>query len=428
MNNIKIAILGVGNVGSGVWKILHKNQRKVDSYLGRSIDIKKVLVNNVNKKRDIDIPADILTEDFAEILENKDIQVVVELIGGLEPAYSYIKAALKNKKHVVTANKAVIATYGKELRELADENEVEIRYEASVGGGIPIINTLIQSLSANKFDEIIGIVNGTTNYILTQMTADGMDFDEALKLAQEKGFAESDPTSDIEGEDAAFKLSILSYIAFGIEVSPQDIPREGISKISREDIEYAKQLGYTIKLLATARKNEKTFECHVHPVLLKKDHPLSSVNNEFNALYVRGNAVGELMLYGKGAGSMPTGSAVLGDVMEIGKRISEKPSVSHANKNEYISSLESVGEGLSEYYIRFQVKDQPGVLGNIATIMGEYGISLQSVVQRGKPGEKLVPLVFITHEVSRKNLNSALEKIKASDAIEEVASIIKVRR
>ncbi|MBK5252741.1 MAG: homoserine dehydrogenase [Peptostreptococcaceae bacterium] len=428
MNNIKIAILGVGNVGSGVWKILHKNQRKVDSYLGRSIDIKKVLVNNVNKKRDIDIPADILTEDFAEILENKDIQVVVELIGGLEPAYSYIKAALKNKKHVVTANKAVIATYGKELRELADENEVEIRYEASVGGGIPIINTLIQSLSANKFDEIIGIVNGTTNYILTQMTAEGMDFDEALKLAQEKGFAESDPTSDIEGEDAAFKLSILSYIAFGIEVSPQDIPREGISKISREDIEYAKQLGYTIKLLATARKNEKTFECHVHPVLLKKDHPLSSVNNEFNALYVRGNAVGELMLYGKGAGSMPTGSAVLGDVMEIGKRISEKPSVSHANKNEYISSLESVGEGLSEYYIRFQVKDQPGVLGNIATIMGEYGISLQSVVQRGKPGEKLVPLVFITHEVSRKNLNSALEKIKASDAIEEVASIIKVRR
>jgi homoserine dehydrogenase len=428
MNNIKIAILGLGTVGSGVWKILHKNQRKVDSYLGRSIDVKKVLVNNVNKKRDIDIPANILTEDFSEILENKDIQVVVELIGGLEPAYSYIKAALKSKKHVVTANKAVIATYGKELRQLADENGVEIRYEASVGGGIPIINTLIQSLSANKFDEIIGIVNGTTNYILTQMTAEGMNFDEALKLAQEKGFAESDPTSDIEGEDAAFKLSILSYIAFGIEVSPQDIPREGITKISKEDIEYAKQLGYTIKLLATARKNEKTFEFHVHPVLLKKDHPLSSVNNEFNALFVRGNAVGELMLYGKGAGSMPTGSAVLGDVMEIGKRISEKPSVSHVNKNEYTSSLVSVGEGLSEYYIRFQVKDQPGVLGNIATIMGEYGISLKSVVQRGKPGEKLVPLVFITHEVSRKNLNSALEKIKASDAIDEVASIIKVRR
>jgi homoserine dehydrogenase len=427
MNNIKIAILGLGNVGSGVWKILNKNQRKVDSYLGRSIDVKKVLVNNASKKRDIDIPANILTEDFSEILENEDIQVVVELIGGLEPAYSYIKAALKNKKHVVTANKAVIATYGKELRELADENEVEIRYEASVGGGIPIINTLIQSLSANKFDEIIGIVNGTTNYILTQMTAEGMDFDEALKLAQEKGFAESDPTSDIEGEDAAFKLSILSYIAFGIEVSPQEIPREGITRISKEDIEYAKQLGYIIKLLATARKNEKTFEFHVHPVLLKKDHPLSSVNNEFNALFVKGNAVGELMLYGKGAGSMPTGSAVLGDIMEIGKRISEKPSVSHVNKNEYKSSLISVGEGLSEYYIRFQAKDQPGVLGNIATIMGQYGISLKSVVQRGNPGEKLVPLVFITHEVSRKNLDSALEKIKASDAIDEVASIIKVR-
>ena len=428
MNNIKVAILGLGNVGSGVWEILHKNQRKVDSYLGRSIDVKKVLVSDVNKKRDIEMPAEVLTDDITEILENKDIQVVVELMGGLEPAYSYIKAALKNRKHVVTANKAVIATYGKELRGLADENEVEIRYEASVGGGIPIINTLMQSLSANKFDEIVGIVNGTTNYILTQMTAEGMDFDEALKLAQEKGFAESDPTSDIEGEDAAFKLSILSYIAFGIEVSPQDIPREGITRISKEDIDYAKQLGYIIKLLATARRNNKTFEFHVHPVLLKKDHPLASVNNEFNALFVKGNAVGELMLYGKGAGSMPTGSAVLGDVMEIGKRISEKPSVSHANKNGYMSSLESVGEGLSEYYIRFQVKDQPGVLGNIATIMGENGISLKSVVQRGKPGEKSVPLVFITHAVERKNLDKALEEIQKSETINEVASIMKVKR
>ncbi len=428
MKNINIAILGLGNIGSGVWKILDQNQRKVDSYLGRSIDVKKVLVSDLNKKRAIDMPSDVLTDDIEEILENKDIQVVVELMGGLDPAYKYIKAALKKNKHVVTANKAVIATYGKELRELADENEVEIRYEASVGGGIPIINTLIQSLSANKFDEIIGIVNGTTNYILTQMTAEGMDFDQALKLAQEKGFAESDPTSDIEGEDAAFKLSILSYIAFGIEVSPQDIPSEGITKISKEDIDYAKQLGYIIKLLATARRNNKNFEFHVHPVLLKKDHPLASVNNEFNALFVKGNAVGELMLYGKGAGSMPTGSAVMGDVLEIGKRISEKPSVSHANKNGYMSSLQSVGEGLSEYYIRFQVKDQPGVLGNIATIMGENGVSLKSVVQRGKPGEKSVPLVFITHEVERKDLDKALEIIQESEMINEVASIMKVKK
>src|SRR6056297_1888378 len=399
MNDIKVAILGLGNVGSGVWEILHKNQRKVDSYLGRSIDVKKVLVSDVNKKRDIEMPAEVLTDDIAEILENKDIQVVVELMGGLEPAYSYIKAALKNKKHVVTANKAVIATYGKELRELADENEVEIRYEASVGGGIPIINTLMQSLSANKFDEIVGIVNGTTNYILTQMTAEGMDFGEALKLAQEKGFAESDPTSDIEGEDAAFKLSILSYIAFGIEVSPQDIPREGITRISKEDIDYAKQLGYIIKLLATARRNNKTFEFHVHPVLLKKDHPLASVNNEFNALFVKGNAVGEVMMYGKGAGSMPTGSAVLGDVINIIKFELDNNCLTYKNHDH---NLDTIGE--NQFYVRLEVYDKPGVLGKVALCFGKYNVSIESVVQRAR-GEETAPLIFITHDAKRKDID-----------------------
>lgn len=427
MNNIKIAILGLGNVGSGVWNILQKNQNKVESYLGRSIEVSKILVNDVNKKRALEVPKGILTQDINEILNDQDIEIVVELMGGLDPAYGYIRAALDNKKHVVTANKAVLATYGRELRALADKNGVELRYEASVGGGIPIINTLMQSLSANRFDEILGIVNGTTNYILTRMTRKGMAFDEALKLAQDKGFAEADPTSDIEGVDAAFKLSILSYIAFGVEIAPQDIPREGITKISKEDIDYARQLGYTIKLLATARRTKGDFEFHVHPVLLKNDHPLSNVNDEFNALYVKGNAVGELMLYGKGAGSMPTGSAVLGDVMEIGKRLNERPAVAHTNGNGFKSSLKSIGEGISEYYIRFQVNDRPGVLGRIATLLGESGISLQSVVQRGLQGESSVPLVFITHAVERKNLDDALMKIKEFENVNEVASIIKVK-
>lgn len=427
MNNLKIAILGLGNVGSGVWSILQKNEKKVQTYLGRNIEVKKVLVSNPDKPRSVQVPKNILTDDINEILYDKDIEVVLELMGGIDPAYAYIQAALDNGKHVVTANKAVIATCGRKLRSLADKNKVELHYEASVGGGIPIINTLMQSLSANKFDEILGIVNGTTNYILTQMTRGGMDFEDALRLAQEKGFAEADPTSDIEGEDAAFKLSILSYIAFGIEIAPQDIPREGITKISKEDIDYASQLGYTIKLLATARRTDGNFEFHVHPVLLRQDHPLANVSNEFNALFVKGNAVGELMLYGKGAGSMPTGSAVLGDVLEIAKRIGEKPAKAPTNGNGLKSSLKGIGEGPSEYYIRFQVNDQPGVLGRIATILGEHGVSLKSVVQRGKPGETSVPLVFITHAVERSSLDGALKQIQAFDMVSAVASILKVK-
>ncbi|MCT4607369.1 MAG: homoserine dehydrogenase [Marinisporobacter sp.] len=424
MHHIKIGVLGLGNIGKGVWNIIENNRNKVESYAGSNIEIKKILVRDIHKNRDVSVPKEILTMNPKDILQDPEIDIIVEVVGGIDTAFKYIKESFENGKHVVTANKAVIATHGDTLHKLAKEHGVLLRYEASVGGGIPIINTLTKSLSANQFDEIVGIINGTTNYILTQMSEFGMDFDEALKLAQEKGYAEADPTSDIEGEDAAFKLSILISVAFGIRIEPKDIPREGITKISKKDIEYASQLGYKIKLFATAKKEKDDFEFYVHPTLIPTNHPLASVSNEFNALFIRGNAVGELMLYGKGAGSMPTGSAVVGDILEVGKLIGINYK-SPSNDSFKESNLNIIGEGISQYYIHTEVADQPGVLGKIASTFSKYNISLESVVQRAR-GEASVPLIFITHEVERSQLDKALEEIKMNGLVNEIASILRV--
>jgi len=423
MDSIKIGILGMGNIGGGLYSALYTNKKKIEGYLGKSIEVKKILVRSLEKSRGNNIQKDLLTTSIDDILQDSEIEIAVELIGGLSPAYEYITALLESKKHVVTANKAVIATYGKELEELAQRNGVKLRFEGSVGGGIPIINTLSESLSGNEIDEIVGIINGTTNFILTQMSDKGMDFEEALQLAKAKGYAEADPTSDIEGEDAAFKLSILSSVAFDKRVNPQDIPREGINKVSQKDIQYANQLGYIIKLLALAKRYNDGIELQVHPALIPRDHPLASVNDEFNALFIKGNTVGELMLYGKGAGSLPTGSAVLGDVLSIGKSLDVKRSNNRSEKNN--NSLELENNGQSQYYIRLEVYDKPGVLGRIAIAFGNNEISLQSVVQRGK-GEEIVPLVFITHETSRYKLDKVLKDIQEYSFVNEIATILKV--
>lgn len=424
MSSIKIALLGLGNVGKGVWEILQKHSNMIKEYVGVPIEIKKVLVRNAQKKRDIDVPPHMLTANFDDILLDKDIHIIVELIGGINPAYEYVKKALERGKHVVTANKAVIASYGKELIQLANERNVVLRFEGSVGGGIPIIAALTKSLAANEIESVVGIINGTTNYILTQMTRYDMDFETALRLAQEKGYAEADPTSDVEGEDAAFKLSILAFIAFGVQVPPQDIPREGITRISEKEIQYAAQLGYTIKLLAAAKKHDGKLDLHVHPTLVPITHPLAAVNDEFNALFIKGDAVGELMMYGKGAGSLPTGSAVVSDIMDVASAMMSGRIMPYgyrrASENLYIN-----GEGEGEYYIRLEVVDRPGVLGKISTVLGKYGVSIASVVQRGR-GEPVVPLVLITHRVERIKLDLALEEIKKFDVVEEVASILRV--
>lgn len=422
---VKIGLLGLGNVGSGVIKILQENINKIRDYTGTNIVVEKILVRDINKPRDIIFDEQLLTTNAEDILNNPEIDVVVELIGGIEPAFSYIKQAMENGKHVVTANKAVIATYCKELFELADKNNVEIRFEGSVGGGIPIIDTINNNLAGNEIDELVGIINGTTNYILTRMSRESMSFNEALKKAQEKGYAEADPSSDIEGQDAAYKLAILAAISFGLHVNPNDIPCEGITKISEHEIRYAEQIGYAVKLLATARKNDGKLEIHVHPTLIPNHHPLAAVHNEFNALFIKGNAVGELMLYGKGAGSMPTGSAVVGDILDIIRmmRQSAKTGSSFVPNGE---KLKVVGEESGSYYIRLQVVDKPGVLGVITTILGKHGISLASVSQQGL-GQELVPVIFITHEVEREKLDRGLNEIRElREIVDEVACVLRV--
>jgi homoserine dehydrogenase len=419
MEEVKLGILGMGTVASGLINIIEFNNSKLIETINKNLIISKVLVKNPDKKRNVNLDPNVYTSEAYEVINDKDVHIIVELIGGVHPAYEYIKAALNNKKHVVTANKALIATHGQELESLAVKNNVKLMYEASVAGGIPIINTISENLVANDFEQIVGIINGTTNYILTQMTDCGLEYDYAVKEAQRLGFAEADPSSDVEGDDAAYKISILATIAFGQRINIKDIPKEGITKISKEDIKYATELGYNIKLLASAVKKNNEIELSVHPAFVPKDHPLSTVKNEFNAVFLRGNAVGELMFYGRGAGSLPTGSAVLGDIISIVKNCT----VEEKNTSE---AIKIVNKAYKPYYIRFEVIDKPGVLGKIANIFGENNISLASVVQRQKNGNDTAPLVFITHEVEKKNIDAALEEIKNFKYVTNIASIIMV--
>lgn len=422
MKTIKLGILGMGTVASGLINIIEFNNSKIVETLNKNITVSKVLVKSLNKKRNVNLPQEVYTTDAYEVINDKEVQIVVELIGGINPAYEYIKKALKNKKHVVTANKALIATHGEELGNLATENKVKLMYEASVGGGIPIINTITDNLVSNEMEQIVGIINGTTNYILTQMSENGLEYEQAVKQAQELGFAEADPSSDVNGDDAAYKIAILSTIAFRQRINLKDIPKEGITKISREDINYAKELGYSIKLLASSVRKNNEIELRVHPAFVPCSHPLSTVKNEFNAVFLKGNAVGELMLYGKGAGSLPTGSAVLGDIMSIIK----KSSCINNDETKTNVKYKIVNKAHKPYYIRFEVIDKPGVLGKIANIFGANNISLASVVQRQKNGDLTAPLVFITHEVERKNIDAALEEISKFEYVTKIASIIMV--
>ncbi len=422
MESINLGILGMGTVASGLINIIELNNTKVVGNINKQLVVSKVLVKDVNKKRNVNLSADIYTTDACEIINNADIQIIVELIGGINPAYEYIKNALNGKKHVVTANKALIATHGEELEQLARINGVRLMYEASVGGGIPIINTITENLSVNEFEQITGIINGTTNYILTQMTENGLEYEHAVKEAQRLGFAEADPSSDVDGDDAAYKIAILSSIAFNQRININDIPKEGITKISKEDIVYAKELGYNIKLLASASKTNGEIELRVHPAFIPSDHPLSTVKNEFNAVFLKGNVTGEIMLYGKGAGSLPTGSAVLNDIVSIIKNECRKHNDEIINADKY----RIVNRAYKKYYIRFEVIDKPGVLARIANVFGKNNISLNSVVQRQKNGNNTAPLVFITHDAERKNIDTALKEIGSFDSVIQIASIIVV--
>ena len=422
---INIALLGLGTVGQGIVNVLKENNHEISQKVGFPINIKTVLVRNIEKAKAFDDNLN-LTTDFSDIINDAEINIVVEVMGGENPARQYMLQALQAKKHVITANKDVVALHGREMFEAATAHKVDFMFEASVGGGIPIIRPLKQCLTANKITEVMGIVNGTTNYMLTKMSNEGIDYNQVLKEAQEKGYAESDPTADVGGLDAARKLAILSSIAFNTKVSLNDVYVEGITKITPDDIKYAKELGYVVKLLAIAKDNvDNGIEVRVHPAFISNKHPLSSVNDVFNAIYINGNAVGEAMFYGRGAGSLPTASAVVADVIDVARNIVHDMSGRILCTCFEDKKIASIDESISSYYIRLLVKDEPGVLALIAGAFGDQKVSLGSVIQKQKLNNQ-AELVLLTGAISDVNIQKALTNIKSLNVVTEVYNVIRV--
>ncbi|MFA5093377.1 MAG: homoserine dehydrogenase [Candidatus Omnitrophota bacterium] len=426
MKKINIGLIGFGNIGSGVVKILQQRKSLLAQKIGIEITIKKICDKDLNKKRDVHIDKSLLTNNANEIINDPTIDIVVELMGGINPAKEFILAALKKGKHVVTANKALLAEHGNELFREAAERTKNIYFEASVGAGIPIIKAIKEGLVANKFTSIFGIVNGTSNYVLSQMSQEGCSFANAINEAKLKGFAEKDPTFDIEGIDSAHKLVLLTYLTFGKIVNMKDIFIEGISQISAADIAYAKELGYKIKLLAIAKKEIDELEVRVHPTLLPVNHLLSSVDGVFNAIYVSSDLAGDLMFYGPGAGQLPAASGVVSDIIDLTQDIKAglfKPTLNSIEDNS-IKNLRKIDEFENKYYIRITVIDKPGVLAKVSGILAKFGISIASVTQKEKLRAQIVPVVMITHEVKEKNLRLALKMIdKLADSKEKSIAI-----
>lgn len=428
MKKVKIALLGLGNVGRGVWNILQMNGEEIMKRSGCQVEVAKILVRDPSKARAVKVPEELITTNFDEILNDDSIKIIVEVMGGIEPAREYILKSLNKKKHIVTANKMLLATYGDELFKKADEEEVMLNYEASVAGGIPIIQAINESLTANKIEKLYGIINGTTNFILSKMELEGSDFENVLKEAQEKGYAEADPTSDIEGFDAQYKLAILSSLAFGTKVKIDDVYREGITKITSKDIRYAKDFGLVIKLLAIAKETDGKLQLRVHPTMIPATHPLANVHDSFNAVFIKGNAVDELMFYGRGAGDLPTGSAVVADIVSILRSDVDTENRLPVEKNNlWHKEIGEINDITSRYYIRTTVTDRPGVLGEITAIFGRHGVSLRSVIQRGRiKNEEEVGLVLVTHYTEEKQLQGAINEVKDIDAVKEINNMIRI--
>ncbi len=421
---INIGLLGMGTVGTGVVKILTNNAYDISQKVGMSVHIKKIMVRNLTKPRSIETTAE-FTTSFEDIINDQEIDVVVELLGGMEPAKDYILRALRAGKHVVTANKDVVAKFGQEILDVAEENKVDFLFEASVAGGIPIIRPLKQCLAANKISEVMGIINGTTNYMLTKMMNEGLDFDSVLAEAQAKGYAEADPTADVGGLDAARKIAILASIAFSSRVSIDNVYVEGITNISKEDIGYAKELGYAIKLLAIAKDDEKGIDVRVHPAFIPITHPLAAVHDVFNAIYIKGDAVGETMFYGRGAGEMPTASAAVADIIDVARNIKHQSNsriLCTCYENKSFCPVENTQ---SPYYVRLLVEDKPGVLAAIAGAFGAQEVSLHSVIQKRKV-DNLSELVLITNQVLDASLRLALKTLAGLSVVNKVSNVIRV--
>ncbi|MDD5476959.1 MAG: homoserine dehydrogenase [Candidatus Omnitrophica bacterium] len=428
MKKINLGLIGFGNIGCGVVKILQQRRLFLTQKIGVEIVIKKICDKDIARKRDVRVDKNLLTRDANEIINDPQIDIVVELMGGINPAKEFILAALKKGKHIVTANKALLAECGNELFREAAERGKNIYFEASVGAGIPIIKSIKEGLVANKFSCIFGIVNGTSNYVLTQMSKEGCSFANAIGAAKAKGFAEKDPTLDIEGIDSAHKLVLLTYLAYGRIVSVKDIFIEGISQVSAADIAYAKELGYAIKLLAIAKKKVDELEVRVHPTFLPVNHLLSSVDGVFNAIYVSSDLAGNLMFYGPGAGQLPAASAVVSDIVDLTQDIKAglfRPTLNSIEDNS-IKSLRKIDEFENKYYIRIAAVDKPGVLAKVSGILAKFGISIASVTQKEKLRAQVVPVVMVTHEVKEKNLRNALKMIDQLKDIKEKSIAIRI--
>ena len=420
-----VGLIGFGTIGAGVVETFNQNLNLMEQKVGAKIRLKRIVDLDIETDRGVAVDKNVLSTDINDILEDPEINIVIELIGGYEPAKTFILKAMNHGKHVVTANKALLAKHWEEILKTANENNVRICFEASVGGGIPLLEPLNERLAANHIKSIYGIINGTANYILTKMTEEGLDFDEVLKEAQEKGYAEQDPTFDIEGHDTAQKLIILTILGFGTYVEQDKFHVEGISKIKQEDIEFIKnELGYSIKLLAIARIEEGKLEVRVHPTLISADHLLASVNGVFNGVYLVGDIVGPVMLYGPGAGMMPTASAVVGDCLDIMENM-ERPNI-YGPKDTEVQEIKDIEDICSKYYLRLTVLDKPGVLHAISGILSNYDISLESVNQRRKNEGKEVPIFMVTHEALEKNIRNAVKEIDELDLVKENTLFIRV--
>ncbi len=426
----KIGLLGLGTVGTGTAEILLDPQGR--NSLLQEIEIKQVGVRSLDKPRNVQLPTEIFTTDLEKIVTDPEIDIVVELIGGLEPARTLTLKAIAEGKHIVTANKAVIARYGDEIYTAANQAGVYVLLEAAVGGGIPIIKPLKQSLGVNRIKSVIGIVNGTTNYILTKMTTAGADFAEVLAEAQQLGYAEADPTADVDGLDAADKIGILATIAFGDRVKREEIACEGIRNVSATDISYADKLGFVIKLLAIAKIHNQhdSLEVRVHPTLVPKTHPLANINDVYNAILVEGEPLGQVMFFGPGAGAGATASAVVSDIVNIVGLLKSSGKTKNLDpllgcSHQHFCSLTPMEEIESRFYARFLSQDIPGVIGHLGTAFGNHNVSLESVVQIGFQN-KLAEIVVVTHDVKEGNFRQALAEIRSLEAIDSIPSILRV--
>lgn len=423
MKQINIALLGLGTVGSGVYKAIAMQKHSIEHKEGLSLNLKKVLALSYS----IDVPEEMKAKDFyADIIADPEIAIVVELMGGVNPAKEFILAALTAGKTVVTANKELLAQHWPELNAAAAKSGAGLYFEASVGGGIPILRTIWDSLQANEVTSVMGIINGTTNYILTRMEEEGASFEDVLKDAQRQGLAEANPKNDVEGFDAMYKLSILSSMAFHARVPVEYIYREGITNVTQEDIAIGSELGYRVKLLAIGKKRGTGIEVRVHPTMIPKTHPLAAVRGSFNAIFLNGNIVGDLMLYGKGAGDMPTASAVVSDIIYAAQQMHHHYTTFY-NEAKVSSELTFENNWECEYYMRVMVKDQPGVLAKIAGVFANYGVSLSSVRQNGKY-EESVPLIFITHKAKELSMKRALDDIRYLPEVVSVENMIRVEK